>query len=41
MDQISDTSYRADSKRFGDEHLHDLFESFDTMLLKICSQHGK
>jgi hypothetical protein len=28
MDQISDTSYRADSKRFGDEHLHDLFGEF-------------
>jgi hypothetical protein len=28
MDQISDTSYRADSKRLGDEHLHDLFGEF-------------
>jgi hypothetical protein len=28
MDQITDTSYRADSKRLGDEHLHDLFGEF-------------
>jgi hypothetical protein len=28
MDQISDLSYRADSKRLGDEHLHDLFGEF-------------
>lgn len=28
MDQISDISYRADSKRLGDDHLHDLFGEF-------------
>jgi len=28
MDQVSDLSYRADSKRLGDEHLHDLFGEF-------------
>ena len=25
MDQLSNISYRADSKRLGDDHLHDLF----------------
>ena len=28
MDQISDISYRADTKRLGDDHLHDLFGEF-------------
>lgn len=28
MDQISDISYRADSKRLGDDHLHDFFGEF-------------
>jgi hypothetical protein len=28
MDQISDISYRADSKRLGDDHFHDLFGEF-------------
>ena len=28
MDQVCDLSYRADSKRLGDEHLHDLFGEF-------------
>lgn len=28
MDQISDVSYRADSKRLGDDHLHNLFGEF-------------
>lgn len=28
MDQVSDLTYRADSKRLGDEHLHDLFGEF-------------
>lgn len=28
MDQLSDISYRADSKRLGDDHLHDLFGEF-------------
>jgi hypothetical protein len=28
MDQISDISYRADTRRLGDDHLHDLFGEF-------------
>lgn len=28
MDQISDISYRADSKRLGDERLHEYFGEF-------------
>jgi hypothetical protein len=28
MDQIADISYRADSKRLGDDNLHDLFGEF-------------
>jgi len=28
MDQLSDISYRADSKRLGDDHFHDLFGEF-------------
>jgi len=28
IDQLSDISYRADSKRLGDDHLHDLFGEF-------------
>jgi hypothetical protein len=28
MDLVSDISYRADSKRLGDDHLHDLFGEF-------------
>ena len=28
MDQISDISYRADTKRLGDDHLHNLFGEF-------------
>lgn len=28
MDQIADIAYRADSKRLGDDNLHDLFGEF-------------
>lgn len=37
MNQISDISYIADSKRLGDDHLHDLFGEFRHYIVEKCA----